>query len=53
MGHVRAIIAPHAGYSYSGPTAAIAYKALNPERIKRVFVLGPSHLGHLCFPEYT
>ena len=45
--HVRAIIAPHAGYSYSGPTAAYAYKQLKPERIKRVFVLGPSHHVYL------
>mmetsp|Transcript_14813 Transcript_14813/g.21832 ORF Transcript_14813/g.21832 Transcript_14813/m.21832 type:complete len:306 (-) Transcript_14813:303-1220(-) len=44
-GAVRAIIGPHAGYSYSGPTAAWAYAAMRRERanIKRVFVLGPSH----------
>ncbi|KAK3935460.1 MEMO1 family [Diplogelasinospora grovesii] len=39
----RAIIAPHAGYSYSGPCAAWAYKALDLQNTKRVFVLGPSH----------
>eukprot|EP00096_Caligus_rogercresseyi_P000687 TRINITY_DN1117_c0_g1_i2.p1 TRINITY_DN1117_c0_g1~~TRINITY_DN1117_c0_g1_i2.p1 ORF type:complete len:303 (+),score=109.82 TRINITY_DN1117_c0_g1_i2:150-1058(+) len=39
----RAIIGPHAGYRYSGPTAAYAYKQINPEGIKRVFILGPSH----------
>jgi len=39
----RAIIAPHAGYSYSGSIAAYAYKHINPEGIKRVFILGPSH----------
>eukprot|EP01089_Gocevia_fonbrunei_P015927 TRINITY_DN4813_c0_g1_i1.p1 TRINITY_DN4813_c0_g1~~TRINITY_DN4813_c0_g1_i1.p1 ORF type:complete len:320 (-),score=44.43 TRINITY_DN4813_c0_g1_i1:66-1025(-) len=39
----RAIIVPHAGYSYSGNVAAFAYKQINPEGIKRVFVLGPSH----------
>ena len=27
----RAIIAPHAGYSYSGPTAAWAYKHIAPK----------------------
>ena len=26
---VRAVIAPHAGYSYSGPTAAFAYKSVD------------------------
>lgn len=40
---MRAVIAPHAGYSYSGPTAAFAYARIVPEGIRRVFVLGPSH----------
>lgn len=26
----KAIIAPHAGYAYSGPTAAWAYKTIDP-----------------------
>ncbi|KAF7320283.1 hypothetical protein MKEN_00813000 [Mycena kentingensis (nom. inval.)] len=39
----KAIIAPHAGYSYSGPAAAWAYKSIDVAPIKRVFVLGPSH----------
>ncbi|KAF4978520.1 hypothetical protein FZEAL_5118 [Fusarium zealandicum] len=39
----RVVIAPHAGYSYSGSCAAWAYKALDLSRAKRVFVLGPSH----------
>jgi len=42
-GAARAIIVPHAGYSYSGPTAAWAYKHINPAGIKRIFLLGPSH----------
>lgn len=33
----------HAAYSYSGPAAAWAYKALDLSKAKRVFVLGPSH----------
>ena len=45
-GRARAIIAPHAGYSYSGPTAAWAYKHINPTGIRRVFLLGPSHHVH-------
>ncbi|KAG0045478.1 hypothetical protein BGZ89_005598 [Linnemannia elongata] len=28
---LRAIIAPHAGYSYSGPAAGFAYKTIQPE----------------------
>lgn len=41
----RAIIAPHAGYIYSGPVAATAYSSLRPvhDRIHRVVLLGPSH----------
>ena len=42
-GAATAIIAPHAGYSYSGPTAAWAYKSVEPRNIRRIFVLGPSH----------
>jgi MEMO1 family protein len=38
----------HAGYSYSGPCAAWAYKALDLSGIKRVFVLGPSHTYYLA-----
>ena len=45
--NLRAIIAPHAGYSYSGSTAAFAYKNIAPAGIKRVFILGPSHHVHL------
>ncbi|THH06097.1 hypothetical protein EW145_g4321 [Phellinidium pouzarii] len=43
----KAIIAPHAGYSYSGPPAAWAYKSIDTTGIKRVFILGPSHHVYL------
>lgn len=41
----KAIIAPHAGYIYSGPIAATIYKTLVPHKdlIKRVILLGPAH----------
>lgn len=41
----KALIAPHAGYIYSGPIAANAYALLAPARtlIKRVVLLGPTH----------
>ena len=41
----KALIAPHAGYVYSGPIAASAYKTLAPRalEIRRVVLLGPSH----------
>ncbi|MCB1774185.1 MAG: AmmeMemoRadiSam system protein B [Gammaproteobacteria bacterium] len=40
-----ALIAPHAGYVYSGPVAANAYATLQPwaADIRRVVVLAPSH----------
>lgn len=42
----KALIAPHAGYVYSGPIAGSAYAALGASAravIRRVIVLGPSH----------
>lgn len=39
--------ARHAGYRYSGPCAAWAYKSLDLRWAKRVFVLGPSHTYYL------
>lgn len=41
----KAIIVPHAGYVYSGPTAALAYARLAAGRktIHRVILLGPVH----------
>lgn len=41
----QALVAPHAGYRYSGPIAASAYATLLPwaDRIRRVAVLAPSH----------
>ena len=40
---LRAIIGPHAGYYYSGPTAAWAYINIDPDAYKRVILLGPAH----------
>jgi AmmeMemoRadiSam system protein B len=41
----KAIVAPHAGYVYSGPIAATAYARLlsASDRIRRVVLLGPAH----------
>jgi AmmeMemoRadiSam system protein B len=41
----KAIIAPHAGYPYSGPIAGAAYACLarGHGALKRVVLLGPSH----------
>jgi AmmeMemoRadiSam system protein B/AmmeMemoRadiSam system protein A len=47
VGHVRALICPHAGYQFSGPVAAFAYKLLAGHDIHTVIVLGPSHYAEL------
>ncbi|XP_074658708.1 protein MEMO1-like [Tubulanus polymorphus] len=39
----RAIIAPHAGYTYCGECGGNAYKQIDPSKVKRVFILGPAH----------
>jgi hypothetical protein len=41
----KAVIAPHAGYQYSGPIAGSAYGSLvaHAKGIERVVLLGPSH----------
>ena len=41
----KALIVPHAGWIYSGPIAAAAYRLLEPLRgkIARVVLLGPAH----------
>lgn len=45
LGRACAVVAPHAGYVYSGPTAGYAYKALAalPDRPRTVFLMGPAH----------
>ncbi len=49
LDRIRALIVPHAGYRYSGPIAANAFKALAPfgDQVTTVFMLGPAH--HVAF----
>lgn len=42
-GQVVGLLAPHAGYVYSGATAARAFKLIEGQRIERVAVLSPMH----------
>ncbi len=43
-GRVRAVIAPHAGYIYSGPIAGYSFRALAPlPQDATVFLMGPAH----------
>jgi hypothetical protein len=45
LGPAQAVVAPHAGYPYSGPTAGYAFKALAqlPSKNWTVFLMGPAH----------
>ncbi len=40
---VVALVCPHAGYRYSGPTAAHAYRQMQGRVVRRVILLGPLH----------
>ena len=42
-GPIYAVVAPHAGYQYSGPVAAYTYAALKGRKFSRVVVIAPSH----------
>ncbi len=41
--HTVAVVAPHAGYVYSGPTAGFSYAAVHSDAVERVVLLGPAH----------
>lgn len=47
-GELRALICPHAGYAYSGPVAATAYRLLQGRSFETVLVLAPSHYAGLA-----
>lgn len=54
----KALVAPHAGYAYSGAVAASAYARLTASRgvVTRVVLLGPAHrvwLEGLALPSHT
>ncbi len=42
-GKIRAIVVPHAGHVWSGPTAAAAYRLLRGARFERIVILCPNH----------
>ena len=45
--NIMALIAPHAGYVYSGENAAYSYAQINGKNFDRIIVIGPSHYYHL------
>lgn len=48
-GSIVAVVAPHAGYPYSGPVAAWTYAALRGRHYARVVVIAPSHFEAFDF----
>ena len=44
-GRILALIAPHAGYPYSGKVAGWSFKQLRKGGFQRVILLGPTHYG--------
>ena len=45
-GKILALVVPHAGYRYSGKTAAHAYAAIADKSIETIFLLSPYHDFH-------
>lgn len=56
--HPRAVVVPHAGYMFSGPCAAFAFKAIaEAPKPEAYVVIGPDHYGNgyplsMCTEEY-
>jgi MEMO1 family protein len=41
--NIAGLVVPHAGYIYSGKTAAFAYKTIKNKNFKTVIIISPSH----------
>jgi len=53
---LRALVCPHAGYEFSGPVAAYAYRQLRGRDVNTVIVLGGSHYAMYsggCMGDHT
>jgi AmmeMemoRadiSam system protein B len=50
---LKALIGPHAGYVYSGPNQAWAYRNIDKSQYDRIVLLGPSHKVALDFVAQT
>jgi hypothetical protein len=48
-GPIVAVVAPHAGYQFSGPVAAYTYALLKGHKFSRVVVIAPSHFEAFDF----
>lgn len=49
QGELVALVAPHAGYVYSGKVAAYSYALLKGRKFQRVVVIAPSHFESFSF----
>jgi hypothetical protein len=49
LDNVVALVAPHAGYIYSGPVAAYSYALLKGRKFDRVVIVAPSHYEGIGF----
>jgi MEMO1 family protein len=49
LGHILGLASPHAGYAYSGPVAAWAYKQIEGSDYETVVVIAPSHADAFPF----
>ncbi len=55
-GYPIALVAPHAGHRFSGPTAAHAYDTIRGRTYGRVFIIGPAHKANfrgVALPDFT
>ncbi len=41
--HIKGLVSPHAGYIYSGKTAAAAYKTIIGKEYENIILISPSH----------
>lgn len=46
LGKIKGAIVPHAGYAYSGPTAAWVYSKLAADFPETFVIMGPNHTGY-------
>lgn len=46
-GQLKGILVPHAGYIYSGKTAAMAYARMRDKKISTVIIMGSGHVKYL------
>lgn len=49
LGEIIALVSPHAGYLYSGPVAAYAYRQIEGKKYDAVVVVAPSHVEAFHF----